>query len=305
MAESTVSRGAAVDREDARLRNSEELSKQRRNVQLRYILLVLPLVIYLLIFYAYPVAAMLFRSISEPTWTLDNFRNIFQTDVYARVLWITVRISLIVTVATLLLGYPLAYLLSSISSSKANLLIILVLVPFWTSILVRTYAWMVLLGRQGIINEFLKSIGLIDQPLRLLNTTFAVYIAMIHILLPFMILPLFSVMRGIDRNLMRAAEGLGARPFDVFRRVFFPLSLPGIAAGSLLTFILSIGFFITPALVGGPRDVMIAVLIEQQINLFNWPFAAALGTILLAFALGVFAIFNRILGVEQIFGGGR
>jgi ABC-type spermidine/putrescine transport system permease subunit I len=164
---------------------------------------------------------------------------------------------------------------------------------------------MVLLGREGIVNQFLQSIGVIDQPLRLLNTRFAVYVAMVHILLPFMILPLYSVMRGIDRSVLQAAEGLGARPVAVFRQVLLPLSLPGVAAGCLLVFILSLGFYITPALVGGPRDLMISVLIAQQVNLFNWAFASALAAVLLIGALLIFVIFNRILGVEKIFGGAR
>ncbi len=304
MAQSPATITAPGDARSSQAENARILARQRRAVQLRYIVLVLPIVLYLAFFYGYPVLAMLFRSINEPTWTLDNFAEIFRTSVYAHVLWITVQISLVVTVVTLILAYPLAYMLSSISSSRANLLMILVLVPFWTSILVRTYAWMVLLGRFGIINNFLIWIGIIDEPLRLLNTRLAVYIAMVQILMPFMVLPLYSVMRGIDRNLMRAAEGLGARPDQVFRRIFFPLSLPGIAAGCLLVFILSLGFFITPALVGGPKDVMISVLIEQQVNtLFNWPFASALAAVLLAGALLIFAVFNRILGVENIFGG--
>ncbi len=286
-------------------RNRVALARLRRMVQLRSIVIVLPLLAYLLIFYAYPVAAMLLRSVSEPTWSLTNFRTMVNTNVYFHVLWITTWISIVVTVCTLLLGYPVAYLLSSVSPAKSNLLIILVLVPFWTSILVRTYAWMVLLGRQGIINEFLQWIGLINEPMRLLNTRFAVYVAMVHILLPFMVLPLYSVMRGIDRSLLRAAEGLGARPRSVFRHVLLPLSLPGVAAGCLLVFILSLGFYITPALVGGPKDLMISVLIAQQVDLFNWPFASALATVLLIGALLIFVIFNRILGVEKIFGGAR
>ncbi|HAX24385.1 MAG TPA: ABC transporter permease [Chloroflexi bacterium] len=295
---------APGDTQPSRIANARALARQRRGVQLRYLALVLPIVLYLAFFYGYPVLAMLFRSVSQPTWTLDNFAQIFQESIYVRVIWITVQISLVVTIVTLFLAYPLAYLLASISSSRANLLMILVLVPFWSSILVRTYAWMVLLGRFGIINNFLIWIGAIDEPLRLLNTRLAVYIAMVQILMPFMVLPLYSVMRGIDRNLMRAAEGLGARPDQVFRRIFFPLSLPGIAAGCLLVFILSLGFFITPALVGGPRDVMISVLIEQQVNtLLNWPFASALAAVLLIGALGIFTLFNRILGVENIFGG--
>jgi putative spermidine/putrescine transport system permease protein len=206
---------------------------------------------------------------------------------------------------SLVLGYPVAFVLARVDPAKSNLLMILVLVPFWTSILVRTYAWMVLLGQQGIINQLLLSLGVIDEPVRLLNTTFAVYVAMVHVLLPFMILPLYGVMRGIDENLLRAAQGLGARPINVFRQVVLPLSLPGVSAGCLLVFILALGFFITPALVGGPQDLMIAVLIQQQVDLFNWPLASALAVLLLAAALLIFAVFVRTLGVEQAFGRAR
>jgi ABC-type spermidine/putrescine transport system permease subunit I len=268
----------------------------------RHFALVLPLLAYLGIFYAYPVASMMFRSIHEPHWTLDNFRKVFETGAYLGVLWLTIKISFMVTLISLLLGYPVAYLLARLERSRSNLLMILVLLPLWTSILVRTYAWMVLLGRQGLINQLLISIGLIDEPIKLLNTTFAVYVAMVHVLLPLMILPLYGVMRGIDENLLRAAQGLGARPRSVFRQVVLPLSLPGIAAGCLLVFILSLGFFITPALVGGPQDLMIAVLIQQQVDLINWPFASALAVVLLAAALAIFAIFMRSLGIEQAFG---
>jgi putative spermidine/putrescine transport system permease protein len=281
---------------------SARVGAHRRRVQIGYFALLLPLLIYLGVFYAYPVAAMMFRSVHEPRWTADNFVQIFETGVYLHVLWLTVRISLIVTLASLVLGYPVAYVLARVDRAKSNLLMILVVVPFWTSILVRTYAWMVLLGRQGIINQLLLSLGVIDEPMRLLNTTFAVYVAMVHVLLPFMILPLYGVMRGIDENLLRAAQGLGAKPINVFCQVVLPLSLPGVSAGCLLVFVLALGFFITPALVGGPQDLMIAVLIQQQVDLFNWPLASALAVVLLAAALLIFAAFVRTLGVEQAFG---
>jgi ABC-type spermidine/putrescine transport system permease subunit I len=264
--------------------------------------LLLPLIAYLGVFYAYPIAAMMFRSVGEPYWTLEHFAKLFREGIYLHVLWMTVEVAAVVTLAALLLGYPVAYLLARLDRAKSNLLLILVLVPFWTSILVRTYAWMVLLGRQGVVNQLLLAIGAIDQPLRLLNTTSAVYIAMVHVLLPFMILPLYGVMRGLDGDLLRAAQGLGAAPFAVFRQVWLPLSLPGVFAGCLLVFILALGFFITPALVGGPRDLMIAVLIQQQVDLFDWPFASALAVVLLAAALIVFAVFERSLGVARIFG---
>ena len=264
--------------------------------------LVLPLLVFLAAFYAYPVAAMMFRSVAEPHWTIENFRRIFEAPVFLYVLWLTFRVALVVTIAALALGFPVAYLLARMDRAKSNLLMMLVLLPFWTSILVRTYAWMVLLGRQGIANQVLLWIGVIEEPIQMLNTTFAVYVAMVHILLPFMILPLYTVIRGIDGNLLRAAEGLGATPLAVFRQVVLPLSLSGVSAGCLLVFILALGFFITPALVGGPRDLMIAVLIQQQVELFNWPFASALAVLLLAAALLVFAGFAKRLGIEEALG---
>jgi len=160
----------------------------------------------------------------------------------------------------------------------------------------------VLLGRNGIINQLLLWSGIIATPLRLLNTTFAVYVAMVHVLLPFMILPLFAALRSIDPSLLRAGASLGARPSAVFRQIVLPLSLPGVSAGCLLVFILALGFYITPALVGSPRDLMMAILIQQQIDVFNWPLGSALGVVLLAAALGTFAVFTRVLRVEQTFG---
>jgi ABC-type spermidine/putrescine transport system permease subunit I len=267
--------------------------------------LVLPLLIYLVALYALPVAGMMLRSVAEPHWTWANFGELLSDPTYAMVLWITIRISLLVTAAALLLGYPVAYLLARLPPARGNLLLILVLLPFWSSILVRSYAWMVLLGRNGIINQLLLWAGLIDAPLRLLNTTFAVYVAMVHVLLPFMILPLYATLRGLDPNLPRAGSSLGARPAAVFRQIVLPLSLPGVSAGCLLVFILALGFYITPALVGGPRDLMMAILIQQQIDLFNWPLGSALSVVLLAAALGTFAVFTRMLRVEQTFGRAR
>lgn len=290
----------------------------RRREQLRYLLLLAPAVIFLIAFYGYPVVSMLTRAFTDPVLGLQNFEPLVQarstieilglsipSNAYIRVMGITLQIALVTTIVTLILGYPVAYALSSVSASRANLMMILVLIPFWTSILVRSYAWMVLLGQEGIINEALLALGVLEEPLRLLNTRLAVYLGMIHILLPFMILPLYAVMRGIDRNLMRAAGNLGAPPAAVFRRVFLPLSLPGIAAGSLLVFILSLGFYITPALLGGQRDVMISMLIQQQVDQLKWGFGAALALILLIMAIGIYAIFTRVLGVERVFGSAR
>jgi len=176
----------------------------------------------------------------------------------------------------------------------------IVLLPFWTSVLVRSYAWMVLLGRRGLINELLLSAGIIDAPLRLLNTPLAVHVAMIHILLPYMILPIASVLQRIDSALIRAAAGLGASPRNVFAQVVLPLSVPGVVAGVLLVFVLSLGFYITPALVGGPRDLMLSMLIAQQVDLLNWPYAACLSMALLAMTLLLILAFQRLPAVRQV-----
>jgi putative spermidine/putrescine transport system permease protein len=297
---------------------SARFARLRRKEQVRYLLLLAPAVVFLITFYGYPVAAMLTRSFSDPSWGLQNFEPLLQArstmdvlgasvpmNAYIRVFGFTLQVAVIVTFITLVLGYPVAYALSSVSAARANLLMILVLIPFWTSILVRSYAWMVLLGQEGIINQALIASGIRTEPMQLLNTRLAVYTGMIHILLPFMILPLYAVMRGIDRNLLRAAGNLGAPPSAVFTRIFLPLSLPGVAAGCLLVFILALGFYITPALLGGQKDVMISMLIQQQISQLNWGFGAALALVLLVLALGIYVLFTRLLGVERVFGSAR
>ncbi len=214
--------------------------------------------------------------------------------------WTTLRTALVVTLGTMLLGYPVALALSRLRRGAATVVLIVVLLPFWTSVLVRSYAWMVLLGRHGVINELLIGAGLIDAPLRLLNTSLAVHVAMIHILLPYMILPIASVLRQIDSALPRAAAGLGAPPWRVFLQIVLPLSLPGVAAGTLLVFVLSLGFYITPALVGGPRDLMLSMLIAQQVDLLNWPYAACLSAALLAVTLLLIAAFQRLPGLRDL-----
>jgi putative spermidine/putrescine transport system permease protein len=221
--------------------------------------------------------------------------------IYVDIFLRTFQIALVVTLWCLLLGYPLAYRLATLPPRTANLLMMLVLLPFWTSLLVRTGAWIVLLQREGPINESLQALGLITEPLQLVYNRVGVYIAMVHILLPFMVLPLYSVMRGISPAYMRAAASLGAPPFTAFRRVYLPQTVPGIGAGCLLVFILALGYYITPALVGGAGDQMVSYFVAFFTNqTINWGMAAALGSVLLVATLVLYWIYGRLVGVDRM-----
>ncbi len=263
-------------------------------------LLVAPLALYMVAFYLLPLASMLLRSVADPTWTLENYRRLAGDVVFLEVFWTTLRTALGVTVGALALGYPVALALSRLRGGAATFVLIMVLLPFWTSVLVRSYAWMVLLGRKGLLNETLIATGLIDTPLKLLNTPFAVHIAMIHILLPYMILPIASVLRQIDGALLRAAAGLGAPPWRRVRSGRAAAIDPRRCRRCVLVFVLSLGFYITPALVGGPRDLMLSMLIAQQVDLLNWPYAACLSTALLATTLLLILAFQRLPGVRDM-----
>ncbi|WP_428925063.1 ABC transporter permease [Marinibacterium sp. SX1] len=264
-------------------------------------LLLVPLMAFLLVFYLLPVALMLLRSAGEG-WTMAPFAEAFDSAVTLKVFAFTVKVAVLVTLLTLLLAYPLAYFIVTTSERMAALLMAIVLVPFWTSILIRSYAWMVLLGRQGVINEFLSWAGLIDAPIRMLNTTFAVYVGMIHVLLPFMVLPILSALKGIDGRLVAAAENLGAGAPSVFRHVILPLSMPGVIAGSVLVFVLALGFYITPALIGGPQDMMISMLIAQKVELYEWSQASAIAAVLLVLTLAALALVGRLVSIDRILG---
>lgn len=257
---------------------------------------VAPAALFLTIIFAMPVGAMLLKSITDPTLGPQNFLKLIETSVYIGALSNTVIVSASVTALCVLLGYPMAYLMAHSSERIRRILIFIVLVPFWSSILVRTFAWMVLLQNKGLINSVLLNIGIIDYPLRLIYNRTGVLIGMVHILLPFLILPLYSVLTRIDESYTSAASSLGASPVKNFLRVYLPLSLPGIASGAVLVFVMGLGYYITPALLGGPKDLMIAQLIEMQIADFgNWGLAGALAVILLAGSLLTLAFIRKSL----------
>ena len=223
--------------------------------------------------------------------------------VFGRILLRTFEVSAIVTLWTLLLGYPLAYWLSTSPPRQANVLMILVLVPFWTSILVRVAAWIVLLQSEGLVNHALIDLRVIQQPLALLFNRTGVIISMVHILLPFMILPLYSVMKSVPPTYLRAAVSLGSSPLAAFFRVYVPQTTPGIGAGALLVFILSIGYYVTPALLGGADDQMLSYYVAQYINVtVNWGMACALGSLLLAATLVLYTVYRRVTKTELSLG---
>jgi len=268
------------------------------------IFILYPLVFYLVIIFVYPLLRSFFQSFFDPNFTLVHYIHFFTESVYLQVIINTFKIAASVTLFCLLLGYPFAYLLSSISPTMSNRLMTIVLLPFWVSLLVRTYAWMVLLGRNGVINSVLLSLGLTNSPVKLIYNAIGVNVGMVHVLLPYMILTICSVMKGIDRNLLKASQSLGANRFQTFFRIFFPLSLPGVGGGCLLVFIMAIGFFITPALLGGTKDIMISQLIEAHVTtLLNWNFAFAISFILLVVTALILLIYNRFLGIDKLWGG--
>jgi ABC-type spermidine/putrescine transport system permease subunit I len=257
---------------------------------------VLPLLLLMLAAFVLPIALMLARSVAGPRPTLEHYQALLETAVYLRVLGRTLKIAAITMAACALLGYPLAYWMRGLPPRRQVVAATLVVLPFWISILVRTYAWIVVLGNAGVVNRVLLDLGLVAEPVGFLYNELGVAIGTTNVLLPFLVLPLFAAMVRIDDRLLQAAESLGASRRTVFWRVFFPLSVPALAAGAILVFILTFGFYITPAILGGGRVPMVANALDLLINQFaRWETAAALSTVLLAVTLACFAV-SRWIG---------
>lgn len=243
---------------------------------------------------------------ADGSFSLENYERMIKRKSYARIFRTTFEVSLLTTGLCILIGYPLAYFISQLPTKWANLCLITVLLPFWTSLLVRTYAWLVLLQRRGIINEWGMNLGLWEEPLKLAHNMSGTLIGMVHIMLPFLILPVYGGMRAIDRDYLKAASNLGASPARAFWTVFFPLSTPGLFAGALMVFILCLGFFVTPAILGGGRVILVSMQIVSNIELFvNWGAASALGVVLLALTVMVLWVASRFVRLEQMTGGGH
>jgi putative spermidine/putrescine transport system permease protein len=258
----------------------------------------------LLAFLVYPVGKLLSLSfVGRDGFSLAAYQQLFASSLYLNVLWITLKISLATTALSVLLGYPVAYLISTAGPKAKSWLIFLVLLSFWTSFLVRAFAWVVILGRNGAINQFLLAIGVIDRPANLIYSLGAVLVGMVHAMLPLAVMTMLSVMENIDRNLPRAASTLGARPGSAFWTVYFPLSMPGVAAAAIMVFVTSIGFFIVPSLLGGRFETMITQLIIDQVQqTLNWGLAGAISVLLLVVVLAVFIIYDRIFGFQSLTG---
>lgn len=276
--------------------------RRRRRPAARVALLVLPGTVFLIAVFGYPLAEMAILSLTDPSPA--NYRVFVDSPIYLRTLVTTFETALLVTAACLLLGYPYAYAMNAATPRVAAVLGLIVLMPFWTSMLVRTYAWTVWLQDTGVINTALQDLGIIGEPLPLMRNVFGVAVGMTQILLPYMVLPIYAVMRRVDPELQSAAEGLGASPSVAFMRVFLPLSFPGVAAGCLLVFVLALGFYIAPALLGGPQNTMLSQLIVDKVSLqLQFGVGSAVGMVLLAVTLAILALGGRLAPFHEHLGG--
>ena len=281
-----------------------DISRQyQRREALTMLALASPALLVILLLIVLPVGWLAWQSIYHDGFTLENYRRIVSEDIYWRSFALTFEISLLVTVLALLLGYPIAYAASAAPKGLSIVILALVVLPFWTSVLVRAYAWLALLQRTGVINHLLQGLGIIDEPLALVHNTFGTVVATLHILLPFMVLPLYATMQKIPRDLLQAGASLGGSPSHTFWRIFLPLSLPGVLAGSTLVFVLSLGFYITPELLGGGRTVMVSMLVSRNVELYNqWGAASAVGVVLLIGVAVIFLVVSRFIPLDRVLG---
>jgi ABC-type spermidine/putrescine transport system permease subunit I len=276
-----------------------EVTRTRRSVST--VLLLAPGFLFLSCLFFYPLATLL--SVSSTNEGGEAFERIFQTSLYFRVFYQTASVSLATTCICLAIGYPLARFLDSAGPRKKAFLLAIILLPFWSNFLVRTYGWMILLNPKGLINDVLLGLGLSKEPLPLVYNLVGVLIGMSQIMLPYMILPIAAVMARIDPELTKAARSLGAGPLRSFGLVYFPMTLPGVMAGVLLVFTISLGFYVIPAILGGPRDLLIAQLIEFNVNTsLDWNLASALSSMLLVSTLIIYGVAQRWFGLGALWG---
>ncbi len=284
---------------------AKHLAKLERREKLIYFAFVAPLLIYLAVFFLYPLLSFLPTSIFyDGGFSFDKYVRAFTRPVYLRILRTSFMIAGSTTLITLLLAYPVAYFFTNTTGKMKGIITAFIILPFWTSILVRIYAWMSLLGYNGIFNRMFIEVGVISEPIPMMFNRFGVLVGMVHFMLPYMVLSIYAVMSGIPHVYMQAGANLGAPPLKRFVKIYLPLSMPGVGAGCLLVFILALAFYITPALMGGLKDTMIAQIIEQQIReTFDWPFAAALSTMLIIVTTTLYVIYQKVMSVERIYEG--
>ena len=289
--------------------NARGLRRDELRERLALLGLGAPAILLVIVAMAVPVAWLFGLSFlaDDGSFSLVHYRRMIEQPSYARIFLATFNVSLLTTAVCIVLGYPLAYVLSQLPRRAANLCLIAVMLPFWTSLLVRTYAWLVLLQRQGLVNTWGMRLGLWDEPLALVHNLSGTLIGMVHIMLPFLVLPVLGTMRSIDQDYVKAAANLGASPTRAFWTVFFPLSLPGLFAGALIVFIICLGFYVTPAVLGGGKVIMVSNQIASDIELFfNWGAASSLGVVLLILTLLFLYAASRLTRLEHVLGeGGR
>jgi putative spermidine/putrescine transport system permease protein len=267
--------------------------------------LIMPALLLMTAFYIAPILQVLAISVTEPQPGLGNYERLFTSESVQRVIGTTLRIGVITTAVALLLGYVLAYRIAMSGPKAQRWWLLAVLVPLWISVLVRAFAWVTLLRRQGLVNQGLLAAGVIDQPLALVWNELGIVIGMVHYMVPYAVLPMLSSMREIDPRVLTAARGLGAGRIRTFLRIFLPLSLPGLIAAGVLVFIFSLGFYITPALLGGGKTLMVAEWIKLQIlDLIRWGLGAMMATVLVVAILATLAVFSRLVNLRRLFGAG-
>jgi putative spermidine/putrescine transport system permease protein/spermidine/putrescine transport system permease protein len=288
--------------------NEKGLRADERLERLKLFGLSSPALLMIIIVLVLPVGWLFYVSFigADGQFSLENYERMINRSSYARIFTTTFQVALLTTGLCILIGYPLAYFLSQLPPKLANICMITVLLPFWTSLLVRTYAWLVLLQKRGLVNDWAISLGLWDAPIKMVHNMTGTLIGMVHIMLPFLILPVYGAMKSIDLDLMKAASNLGANPRRAFWHIFFPLTVPGLVAGSLMVFILCLGFFVTPAVLGGGKVIMVSMKIVSNIELFvNWGAASALGVVLLILTVAILWIASKFLNLEKMTGGGH
>ena len=294
--------------EQTKAPNSEALRLHKSKEQWMILGLAAPSIFSIIAIIMIPVGWLFYLSFigNGGDFSLVNYQRMIEYKSYARVYLITFQVSILTTLLCVLIGFPLAYFLAQLPQKIAGILMLTVLLPFWTSLLVRTYAWLVLLQKKGLLNDFAIQIGLWETPVKLVHNMTGTLIGMAHIMLPFLILPLYGAMRRIEPEMMHAASNLGAKPIQAFWKIFFPISLPGLVAGSLIVFVLCLGFYVTPAVLGGGRVVMIATQITAILeNQFNWGAASALGVVLLVTTMIILYLAGRLLKLDSVLFGSK